>query len=188
MTEKATDIIAAWPQESREAAKLVVDEHGEPDEATPSRLIWYDRSPWRSIVAMREFAQHDFPVPHIDAVESSIDYRVPVEKVSELAEFDGSVTVKRTEGILSARCHDLMANNLALNLTHDIVTGAKSVTEAREYYGYEFLAWRRHDPTPYMQMLRVPRDEKAADEDVRTLSDKELHAATAEGRRKGQAA
>lgn len=31
--------IEAWPEESREAAKLVLDKYGEPDEATDSQLI-----------------------------------------------------------------------------------------------------------------------------------------------------
>jgi hypothetical protein len=48
-----------------------------------------------------------------------------------LAEFDGSVIAERTAGEVSARCHDEHANFLALNLMHDIVTGAKNVEEAR---------------------------------------------------------
>jgi hypothetical protein len=52
------------------------------------------------------FVEHQFPVPHIDSVESFIDYAVPPEKVSALAEFDGSVIVDRTAGEVSARCHD----------------------------------------------------------------------------------
>jgi hypothetical protein len=34
--------------------------------------------------------------PHIDAVESVIDYRVAVDKFTLLAEFDDSVAVART--------------------------------------------------------------------------------------------
>jgi hypothetical protein len=58
-------------------------------------------------------------------VESVIDYRVPPEQFSALAAFDGSVIAERTAGEVSARCHDEQANFLALNLMHDIVTGAK---------------------------------------------------------------
>jgi len=43
----------------------------------------------------RAFYEHNFPAPHIDAVEYFIDYRVPVEKFGALAEFDGSVIVER---------------------------------------------------------------------------------------------
>lgn len=86
------------------------------------------------MIASKVFWQHDFPAPHIDAVETVIDYRVSSEFFTPLAEFDGSVVVERTAGEVSARCHDVQANNLALNLMHDVVTGAKSSTEARDYY------------------------------------------------------
>ena len=96
------------------------------------------------------YFDHAFPAPHIDSVESVLDYRVPPEQVSALAAFDGSVIVERTAGEVSARCHDEQANLLALNLVHDLVTGAKDVQEARAYYAEEFLNARRKQPTPYL--------------------------------------
>ncbi|MGQ0750651.1 MAG: hypothetical protein ACT4PS_08970, partial [Betaproteobacteria bacterium] len=72
--------IESWPSESREAAKLVIDQYGEPDEATETQLVWHRRGPWKRIVATKTFFRHNFPAPHIDSVESVIDYRVPVDK------------------------------------------------------------------------------------------------------------
>lgn len=177
--------IADWPEESREAAQLVLDAYGEPDEAGESQLVWHDVGPWKRMVATRTFYRHDFPVPHIDAVESVIDYRVPVDKVSELAAFDGSVVVERTAGEVSARCHDEQANFLALNLMHDIVTGKKTVAEARDYYAKEFADYRRQLPTPYMERLHfTPAAGSTADPDSRVLSDEDLAAARREGERR----
>ena len=83
---------------------------------------------------------------------------------------------------MSARCHDEQANFLALNLVHDIVTGAKSPREARDYYAKEFVDYRRKRPTPYMERLRFSATgEKAADPDVRELSDEDLAQAKREG-------
>ncbi|MGZ5257789.1 MAG: hypothetical protein ACXWC0_09150, partial [Burkholderiales bacterium] len=147
---RASEIIRNWPEQSREPAQLVLDQYGEPDEATESLLIWHRRGEWKRIVASKAFYLHNFPVPHEDSVESFIDYRVPIDKFTALAEFDGSVIAERTAGEVSARCHDEQANCLALNLMHDIVTGAKSVQEARSYYGKEVLDYRRKKPTPYM--------------------------------------
>ncbi|MBS3649571.1 hypothetical protein KEU06_13225 [Pseudaminobacter sp. 19-2017] len=173
----------SWPEESREAAQLVIDQYGEPDEITDSQLIWNSPGPWKRIVASKAFYEHNFPAPHTDSVESVIDYRVPVEKFSELAEFDGSVIVERTAGEVSARCHDEQANLLALNLMHDIVTGAKTVDEARAYYAKEFADYRRKKPTPYMEKLHfAPGDRSAADPDSRVLSDEDLEQAKREGR------
>jgi hypothetical protein len=185
MPTTGTDIIRTWPKESREATQLVIETYGEPDEATDSQLIWHKRGEWKRVVASRAFYQHDFPAPHQDSIESVIDYRVPPDKYDELAEFDGSVIVERTAGEISARCHDEQANRLALNLAHDIVTGAKSVGEARDYYAKEFADFRRKQPTPYMDKLRfVPPSGGTADRDVRLLSDEDLERAKAEGKQR----
>src|SRR4051794_14992205 len=112
---RGSEGIKNWPDESREAAGVGVDQYGEAPEATHSMLIWHNVGPWKRMVATRAFYEHQFPAPHVDAVESFIDYRVRVEMFSPLAEFDGSVIVERTAGEVSARCHDEQANLLALN-------------------------------------------------------------------------
>ncbi|HKF90580.1 MAG TPA: hypothetical protein VKC52_03785 [Acidimicrobiia bacterium] len=179
--ERGSEMIKNWPDDSREAAELVIDQYGEPHEATHSMLIWHNVGPWKRMVATRACYEHHFPAPHIDAVESFIDYRVPIDMFSPLAAFDGSVIVERTAGEVSARCHDEQANFLALNLVHDLVTGAKDVEEARRYYAKEFLDARRNKPTPYMEKLHFPPEGKTADRDERVLSDEDLERAKAEG-------
>ena len=178
----ASQIIQSWPKESREATELVLKAHGEPDEATTTQLTWHNRRPWKRIVATRTYYPHEFPKPHIDCIESFIDYRVPVDKFSELAEFDGSVMCERTAGEVSARCHDLEANCLALNLMHDIVTGAKTAREAREYYKKEVLDYQRKMPTPYMKSLRFTAQGPTGDRDTRNISDEELKRAAQEAK------
>jgi hypothetical protein len=181
-----SECIRKWPNESKEAADIVIRQYGEPDEVSESQLIWHTPGPWKRIVATEAFYRHEFPAPHIDSVESVIDYRVPADKVSDLAAFDGSVIVERTAGEVSARCHDEQANFLALNLMHDIVTGAKTVEEARAYYAKEFADYRRKKPTPYMERLHFSPDGRATpDPDVRILSDEDLTNAVKEGERKG---
>lgn len=44
-----------WPEESREAAQLVIDRYGESDEESGSLLIWHAPGPWKKIVAYRDF-------------------------------------------------------------------------------------------------------------------------------------
>jgi len=181
VTQRGSDIITAWPEESKEAAQLVIDTHGEPHEATGSLLTWHDVGPWKRVVASRAFFEHAFPAPHFDSVESFIDYRVPPEKFSDLAAFDGSVIAERTAGEISARCHDEQANFLALNLAHDLVTGARDVEDARAYYAKEFLDARRKRPTPYMEKLHFQPGTGTADPDQRVLSDQDLEQAVKEG-------
>lgn len=184
----AKQAMDTWPDGSREAAELVIEAYGEPDEVTETTLTWRDAGTWKRIVATATAFAHRFPAPHEDSVESVIDYAVPVERFADLAAFDGSVVADRTAGELSARCHDEQANALALNLAHDIVTGAKDVAEARDYYAKEFLDARRGNPTPYMERLRFAPSTKTPDPDERVLSDDDLERAVAEGRGRERAA
>ncbi len=185
--QQSSKTIEGWPEESREAARLVIEQYGEADEVTDTQLTWHNPGPWKRLVASKAFYQHDFPAPHSDSVESVIDYQVPVDKFTPLAEFDGSVVAERTAGEVSARCHDEQANLLALNLMHDIVTGAKSVQEARDYYANEFADYRRKLPTPYMERLHfTPGNRSAADPDVRMLADQDLENAVKEGEARGE--
>jgi len=172
-----------WPEESREAAQLVIDKYGDPAEATASVLMWNQPGPWKRIIAYRDFDSHNFPAPHNDSVESFLQHAVPAHKASEIVEFDGSVVVNRTRGELSARCHDEEANFLALNLAHDIIEGKKTVQDAREYYAHEFLAYRKKEPTPYMEALEFePNGDR--DPDQRLLSDEQLKEAVQAGKAK----
>jgi hypothetical protein len=68
---------------------------------------------------------------------------------------------------------------------HDIVSGSKSVEEARAYYAKEFADYRRKKPTPYMQGLRFSPGSNTADPDTRVLSDSDLKKAAAEGEKQG---
>ncbi|NYT57578.1 hypothetical protein H0A65_01425 [Alcaligenaceae bacterium] len=90
---------------------------------------------------------------------------------------------RHSAAFTSARCHDEEANLLAINLMHDIVTGAKTVEEARAYYGKEFLDYRRSKPTPYMEKLRFATcDESTGDPDQAILTEDDLLKAKAQGK------
>jgi hypothetical protein len=183
--QTGSEMIQSWPEDSKEAAQIVLDTYGEPAEVTATQFIWHQAGAWKRVVATKAFWPHDFPAPHIDCVETFLDYRVPPEKFTELAEFDGSVMVDRTAGEISTRCHDEQANNPALNLVNDIVTGTKTVGEARTYYAKEFADARRKNPTPYMDKLHFTPGSNTGDPDERVLSDQDLQQAQQEGERKG---
>jgi hypothetical protein len=123
-----------WPANTKEASNLLISKFGVPDEVTNSTLVWKDRGVWKKTVLMRDGIPHDFPMPHTDYLMQTINYKVPVEKYDDLAQYDGSVIVDRTNGTLSARCDKEEMNFLALNLAHDIITGRKTVDEARDNY------------------------------------------------------
>ena len=69
-------IIKDWPRNPRESAKRLVDYYGEPDEYTPSQLVWFrTRDGWKRTVLSRTEVPHDFPAHHTDFLEQWIDAR-----------------------------------------------------------------------------------------------------------------
>ncbi len=161
--ESLEAIIEAWPDVPQRAARTMLDRYGPPNEATASRLIWYNNGPWKRTIVYRDEVPHNFPKPHVDVLEQFVDYRVPPEKFDELAAFDGSVIPERTKGEISARCDMEAMNFLALNLAHDIVSGERTVDEAREFYAQTANAFMMNRPAPYAEKLQfqVPQGDTA---------------------------
>jgi hypothetical protein len=142
-----------WGNVARKAARNMIEKYGSPNEAAPSRLVWYRNGPWKRTVVNRDEIPHNFPAPHVDVLEQVINYKVPVEKVSDLAAFDGSVIVERTKGEVAARCDLEAANFLSLNLMHDITRGSLTVEQAREKYAESISAYLMNRPAPYSEGL-----------------------------------
>jgi hypothetical protein len=174
MSQDAQAIIQNWDEDQRTVANDTIKQYGNPDEATPSLLIWYNKGRWTKILVSKEGAQHNFPFPHLDITESVTKYRVLTDKFNDLAVFDGSVTVRRTQGEISARCHDEMANLLAINLSHNIIIGKKTVEESRKEYVDTMVDYRANKPTPYMDALQFPEQKDTGDPDVELITPEEL--------------
>jgi hypothetical protein len=168
--EVVEEIVRDWPKTPREVVETVMGKYGPPDEVTQSLLIWRGNGPWKWSLVWREPVPHSFPAPHEDILEQAIDYRVPVEKFTELAIYDGSVICERTKGEISARCEGEELNFLALNLANDICTGKVDAHKARIQYGEIKTAFGRGEKHPYTQGLQfeVPTGD-TADPDEQTI-------------------
>lgn len=128
-------MIERWPARPKLGAEMMISQYGVPHEATAEKLVWNDQGPFKRITVSRKEDHHDFPKPHMDYIEHTVNYQVPLDKVDALSAFDGSATFDRTRGELSGRC-DLEGHNiLTLNLSHDIATGKKNANQARKAFG-----------------------------------------------------
>lgn len=124
-----------WPDKQKETIRMMTEQYGEPDGVLDSRVVWSDpQGDWEEIIIYRNEVDHGFPMPHTDYLEQAVYLDVPADKMDELAAFDGSVIVFRTEGRIAARCDKQAANYLALNLAHDIINDEITVEEARTQY------------------------------------------------------
>ncbi|MBC7767205.1 MAG: hypothetical protein H7124_00285 [Phycisphaerales bacterium] len=153
-----TSMIASWPEASRMAAADMMQKYGPPQEATASMLMWRNNGPWAWTRIDNVETEHLFPARHPDVMEQAIAYRVPAAMFDELAAYDGSVHVRRTQGWISARCDKEGANFLALNLAYDIVEGRRTVEQARTYYAAAIRTFTTTGQAdPYMQRLAFQR-------------------------------
>jgi hypothetical protein len=171
MQQTVEDVIKDWPKEPRESATRLIEYYGQPDEYSPSQLVWHNtKDGWKRTVLSREEVPHDFPAHHTDFLEQFINYRVPIEMFSPLAEYDGSVIVERTKGELSARCGGTSMNFVAINLANDIITGKRSVAEARDEYTRLYQAYQNGEKPPYAQSFQfaLPKQD-TKDTDTPTL-------------------
>ncbi len=161
----ASDPTAGWPEVSSKAAKQMMEKYGQPAGVTPTMLVWNQAGPWKQIIVSKEPVDHKFPKPHQDVLEQVVNYKVPTEKIDDLAEYDGSVIVERTKGEISARCDKEPMNFLALNLAHEVATGKKSAQEARKEYTKQAMAFMKKEPAPYTEKLIFEPAGNTADPD-----------------------
>lgn len=146
-------VLDEWQSTPRKVAERMIEKYGLPHEATASRLIWFETGSWKRSIVYRDEVPHNFPKPHTDILEQFLDYRMPVERASEVIQFDGSIIVERTKGEVSVRCDMEEMNFLALNLMHEIVTGRRSVEDARKAYAETASGFVMGRPSPYTAKL-----------------------------------
>ncbi len=147
-------IIENWPAAPKKVVPEVMKRYGLPNEATPTMLVWHDSGPWKRTIVTSDETAHDFPTPHTDYISQTLNYDVPPEKLPELAQFDGSLIVYRTAGQVTASCDNEGANLLTVNLMHDIVTGKRTVDEARAEFGEQQAAWLMNREAPYTEAIQ----------------------------------
>jgi predicted outer membrane protein len=141
MTDKdgAPDV-SAWPERPRLAVKEMTAKYGAPTEVGSETIVWYNAGPYKRIMVTKKEIPHDFPAPHMDFLEHTISYNVPIDKIDDLVAYDASMTINKTQGEMSARC-DLEGHNvLTLNLARDIINGTKNVEQARKAFGEAVVA------------------------------------------------
>jgi hypothetical protein len=153
MAQPDDAVTASWSEASRMAFAAMTEKYGEPDELTPTMAMWHETGPFAHTVIHAQAVPHHFPAPHDDVLEQFVHYRVPPDLFDELAEYDGSVIVERTKGVMSARCDMEPLNILALNLAHHIATGEMDVEEARETYAEQAMAFKQGQPAPLTERL-----------------------------------
>jgi len=103
-------------------------------------------------------------------IEQTIAYSVPLDKISDIVAFNGSITIDRTRGEVSVRCDREEVNFLTINLMNDILHGDLNVEQARRVFSDNIRALSEARISSHTQglLFKLPSGE-TADPDVPTL-------------------
>jgi hypothetical protein len=146
--------LAGWPEARQRLAAALVAKYGPPQETTARELIWGEKRPWKRMVLHRMGVKHNFPSAHEDVLEQTVNYRVPIQKASDLLEYNGSLVIDCTRGELSVHCDSEPQNTIALNIADDIVTGNRTVDEGAAYHAQMIRALQTHVEEIYTRELK----------------------------------
>src|SRR5690348_11061023 len=78
--EWAQKNLEGWPPKTIALAVDLIKKYGEPNDAAPHQITWYENGPWKRTAVFKEGVPHKFPKLHEDVLEQTVDYRVPLEK------------------------------------------------------------------------------------------------------------
>lgn len=162
--------LKGWGKLALKAAEATMKTYGAPDDVGSGMLVWYEKKPFSHIIIHKRETPHLWPAPHQDTLEQAVSYRVPLDRYSEIVQFDGAVWAERTRGLLIARCHIEAQNFLALNLAKQVADGM-SAKEARKKYEAETKLNMAKKPSKISQgLLFTPQAaNKARDPDKTTI-------------------
>lgn len=116
-------------------------------------LVWYYNDPWKRTILWREGVYHDFPRPHIDILEQTVEYRVPLDKVQDLARYNSSLSVHRTRAEMTVLCSSEQMNFLTVNLAHEIIIGHMQAQQAQVRHREVVAGLKLHWPEPFTEGL-----------------------------------
>lgn len=161
--DQASQLASGWPEQSVIAAKNIIAKYGEPAETTSNQLIWRNVAPFEKIIVHRELYPHRFPLLHKNVVEHVVKYKAPSNKVDDVWNYNGAVTLDRTRGLMSVIGENEAMNILSMNLAHEILSGERDQESARVKYGQETLDYLNGQRRDYTQTLIFGNQRNTAD-------------------------
>jgi hypothetical protein len=145
--------LAGWPDTTRRLGAQLATKYGQPVEATPRQVTWINNGQWVRTTLYKEGAQHNFASPHRNILEQVALYKVPADKLADLAAFNRSVVPNLARGELASFSDSEELNFLAINVADDIAKGERTPEEGRIYFAQIVRAKMIKEPERDLQQL-----------------------------------
>ena len=156
--ETPESIVMRWPPRTRNAAGLLLEKYGTPDQFDRNALVWFNNGEWKRTVVRRTVSRRDPAGKNRDYLEQTVGYLVPADKVADLKRFSPMIEMSTTAGELTFASESESKNRLALNLANEIVTGKRGVADARAFLLKTTRLAASGRSSPYLDSLRFEVD------------------------------
>ena len=160
---KIHSLVSNWKnKKSQDYASKLIEKYGEPDVKGGEMLLWeklklvdeenyeYKVKKIDKVYILDESIKHSFPADHIDYCYSVLKIKeiqakdgastIKPELVGKFAGVTGSIIVDGLKGEVTARCGDLIANDVTLNFVVDSING--NTIPSKEEYAKRILETR----------------------------------------------
>ena len=160
---KIHPIVSNWKNEkAQKYASILIEKYGEPKVKGKKMILWedlelideesyeYKVKKIDKVYIIDESIAHSFPAEHTDYVYSTLKIpqiqakdgasTIKPELVGKFAGVTGSIIVDGLKGEVTARCGDLVANDVTLNFVLDSIDG--KIEPSKETYAKGILATR----------------------------------------------
>ena len=161
--QKIHNLVSNWKnKKAQDYASKLIEKYGEPDVKGGEMLLWeklklvdeenykYKVKKVDKVYILDESIKHSFPADHIDYCYSTLkipqiqakDGKSTIEPdlVGKFAGVTGSIIIDGLKGEATARCGDLIANDVTLNFVIDCING--NAIPTKEEYAKRILATR----------------------------------------------
>ena len=146
--------LAGWAEGTRRLGAQLMTKYGAPAEVTPRQVTWINSGQWARTTLYKEGATHNFAAPHRNVLEQAVLYKVPVDKLVALAQFNRSLVVDLARGELVSSGDSEEINFLSVNVADDVVKGQRTPEEARIYFAQLVRAKMIKEPERELQKLK----------------------------------
>jgi len=146
--------LAAWPEAERRLGAQLMTKYGAPAEVTPRQVTWINSGPWARTTLYKEGPTHNFASPHRNVLEQAVLYKVPVDKLVALAQFNRSLVVDLARGELVSASDSEEINFLTVNVADDVIKGQRTAEEARIYFAQLVRAKMIKEPEKELRTLK----------------------------------
>ena len=161
--KKIHSLVSDWKnKKAQEYASVLLEKYGEPKVKGSKMLLWedvtlideekyqYKVKKVDKVYIIDEAIPHSFPADHIDYCYSTLKIpqiqakngasTIKPELVGKFAGVTGSIIIDGLKGEATARCGDLVANDVTLNFVLDSIDG--KVEPTKEEYAKRILETR----------------------------------------------